>query len=339
MANLFEISSSRLQVTMAQNIRRELFPFLSPDLRTLFKAIPEGELEDLEEIRLRINAPVLLKQRTNDKYLGKDGVLTPRWETGVCCGAESMNKTVSLLCNSSLYALEEELRKGFLTLPGGHRTGFVGRAVLDRGRIKTLKQISGVNIRIARFVSGSALKIIKSLIKGNTLLNTLIISPPRAGKTTLLRDIVSILSNGFPGFSSIDVGLVDERSEIAGCREGIPQMPVGHRTDILDGCPKAEGMMMLVRSMSPQVIATDEIGRKEDAEAIEEVINAGIKLVTTVHGNSKEDILRRPVIREILEQKVFERYLVLSRKNGPGTIENVFDGEWMPLRKGGFRND
>jgi len=338
-ANLFEIYRNPVHSTIAQNIRQDLFPFLSPDLRTMFKEIPDGELEDLEEIRLRINAPVLLKQRTGDKYLGKDGVLIQRWESGACCSAESMSKTVSLLCNSSLYALEEELRKGFLTLPGGHRTGFVGRAVLDKGKIKTLKQISGVNIRIARFVTGSALRIVRFLIKNNTLLNTLIISPPRAGKTTLLRDIVAILSNGFSGFSSIDVGLVDERSEIAGCREGIPQMPVGHRTDVLDGCPKAEGMMMLVRSMSPQVIATDEIGRKEDAEAIEEVINAGIKLVTTVHGNSKEDILRRPVIKEILEQKVFERYLVLSRKNGPGTIEGIFDGEWVPLGKGGYRSD
>lgn len=333
MASLYQISDGRLPLTTVENIRQDILTFLSPDLRALFKNLPDKELADLEEIRLRVNGPVLLKQRTGDKYLAKDGMLTTRWESSVCCSAESMNRTVALLCNSSLYALEEELSKGFLTLPGGHRTGFVGRAVLDKGRIKTLKQISGVNIRIARFISGSALKIIRYLIKDNIFLNTLIISPPRAGKTTLLRDMITILSNGFPGFKSIDVGLVDERSEIAGCRDGIPQLPVGHRTDILDGCPKAEGMMMLVRSMSPQVIATDEIGRKEDAEAIEEVINAGIKLLTTVHGSSKEDILRRPVVKDILEQRVFERYVVLSRKNGPGTIENIFDGDWMPLRR------
>jgi stage III sporulation protein AA len=331
--NTFEISRSGGSFPIAQNIRQEVLPFLSPDLRMLVSQIPDYELEVLEEIRLRINAPVLLKQRTEDKYLRKDGGLSTRWEHSVYCNEENMQKTVALLCNSSLYALEEELRKGFLTLPGGHRTGFVGRAVLDRGRVRTLKQISGVNIRVARCVSGAALQIIRHLVKGGVFLNTLIISPPRAGKTTLLRDIICMLSNGFSGFSPVDVGLVDERSEIAGCREGIPQLPIGRRTDVLDGCPKGEGMMMLVRSMSPQVIATDEIGRKEDADAIEEVINAGIKLLTTVHGYNKEDILRRPVIKEILAQKVFERYVVLSRRRGPGTIENIFNEEWLPIRE------
>jgi stage III sporulation protein AA len=335
-ASLLEISKNSYSFSIAQKIRQEIFPYLSPDLRVLFNKIPDQELEVLEEIRLRINAPVLLKQRLGDKYLTKNGVLNSNWETGVLCTGETMSKTVALLCNCSIYALEEELRKGFLTLPGGHRTGFVGRAVLDGGKVRTLKHISGVNIRIARFISGSALKIIRHLIKGDNFLNTLIISPPRAGKTTLLRDIICLVSHGFPGFPAMDVGLVDERSEIAGCLDGVPQLPIGHRTDVLDGCPKAEGMMMLVRSMSPQVIATDEIGRKDDAEAIEEVINAGIKLLTTVHGYNKEDILRRPVIREILAQKVFERYVVLSRKNGPGTIENIFNEEWMPLQGRGF---
>jgi len=324
---------------MAQKIRQEIFPFLSPDLRVLFNLIPDYELEVLEEIRLRINAPVLLKQRTADKYLGEDGSLSTKWEKSVCLSGEALHKTVALLCNSSLYALEEELRKGFLTLPGGHRTGFVGRAVLEKGMVRTLKQISGINIRIARYISGPALKIIRHLIKGDSFLNTLIISPPRAGKTTLLRDIICLLSNGFPGFSSLDVGLVDERSEVAGCRDGVPQLPIGHRTDVLDACPKAEGMMMLVRSMSPQVIATDEIGRQEDADAIKEVINAGIKLLTTAHGFGKDDILKRPVIRDILAQKVFERYVVLSRKKGPGTVENIYDENWMPLWERRLNND
>jgi len=333
---LAEISREGLKRSVAAIIHQEIIPFLSPDLRTLLAKLPEVQLDTLEEIRLRVNAPVLLRQRNGDQYLGKEGGLTSRRERGYLCSSETMHKTVLLLCNSSLYALEEELRKGFITLPGGHRAGFVGRAVLDQGALKTLKQISSVNIRVARPVTGIAQKIMRHLVLGNSLRNTLIISPPRGGKTTLLRDIVAALSDGFTGFLPIDVGLVDERSEIAGCREGIVQMPVGHRTDVLDGCPKAEGMMIMVRSMAPQVIATDEIGRKEDADAIQEVINAGIKLLATVHGESKEDILRRPVIREIVEEKVFERYVILSRKKGPGTVENIYDRNWETvLPKGG----
>lgn len=331
MNNSLELAKVDFKYPIAEKIKKEIFPYLPPDLRVDFGYLPLRELDTIEEIRLRINAPILLKQKSFNKYLGKKGYLENRWDVNSLCTKDIMDKTVSLLCNSSLYALEEELRKGFLTLPGGHRAGFVGRAVLEGGKIKTIKHISGINIRIARFISGPALKIMACLLKNNIFLNTLIISPPRAGKTTLLRDIVYHLSQGFSGFSPIDVGLVDERSEIAGCLEGVPQLPIGHRTDVLDACPKAEGMMMLVRSMSPQVIATDEIGRQEDVAGMTEVINAGIKLLTTVHGLNREEIQRRPVIREILSQKVFERYIILSRKNGPGTVERIYNEEWQPL--------
>ncbi|MGI6712988.1 MAG: stage III sporulation protein AA [Bacillota bacterium] len=310
---------------------REVFPYLSPELRKLMTSLPAQYLIGLEEIRLRVNAPVLLRHHLGDSYLSVSGNLTSVRTDSFTCNKENLEKTVVLLCNSSLYALEEEMQKGYLTLPGGHRAGFVGRAVLDHGNLKTLKQISSVNIRIARFVSGCAQKLINYIVNENTVQNTLIISPPRAGKTTILRDIVTTLSDGYGNFSPIDVGIVDERSEIAGCREGIPQMPVGHRTDVLDGCPKAEGMMMLVRSMSPHVIATDEIGRYEDTKAIQEVINAGIKLVATVHGSSIKEICRRPVVQNIVKQRVFERYVILSRRKGPGTLEAIYNRDLQQI--------
>lgn len=338
MSMIYEIPAIKQENLIEEKIKKEIFPFLAPDLRILLNQLPAPEIQTLEEIRLRIHAPVLLKQRCRDQYLTSQGDLTEKWETSLTLGKGTLDKTVSLLSNSSLYALEEELQKGFLTLPGGHRVGFVGRAVLEGGKIRTLKQISGVNIRVARFVAGSAAKIIGHLVQRNTLCHTLIISPPQAGKTTLVRDIITLLSDGFPGFKSIDVGLVDERSEIAGCLDGIPQMPIGHRTDVLDGCPKAEGMMMLVRSMAPQVIATDEVGRIEDGKALEEVIHAGIKILTTVHGMGREDLLNRPVIREFIRDKVFERYVVLSRRNGPGTIEQIYDREWKPLLEGRMKS-
>lgn len=308
-------------------IEQELFPYLSPELRALLGGLSHEMINDLEEIRLRVEQPVLLRFRLGDGYLTSRGTVTKKINDALICRTEFVKKTVLLLCQSSLYAREEELQKGYLTLPGGHRAGFSGRAVLEQGRVKTLKQISGINIRIARFVKGVALPLMGYLVEGKNFLHTLIVSPPRCGKTTLLRDIVIYLSNGFTGFSSVDVGVVDERSEIAGCRDGIPQLPVGHRTDVLDGCPKAEGMMMLVRSMAPAVIATDEIGRLEDVVAVQEVLNAGIKLLVTAHGSDLEELGQRPGIGEIVRQQVFERYVILSRKFGPGTVEAVLNRE------------
>jgi len=145
----------------------------------------------------------------------------------------------------------------------------------------------------------------------------------------MLRDLIRQISSGIPrlGFPGLTVGLVDERSEIAGCYRGIPQRDVGIRTDVLDGCPKAIGMMMLLRSMSPQVIATDEIGRREDVDALEEVLNAGVKILTTAHGSSLADLSERPVLSNLIRSKIFERFVILGRSRGVGTIEDIIDGK------------
>ena len=153
----------------------------------------------------------------------------------------------------------------------------------------------------------------------------MILSPPQMGKTTLIRDLARQLSNGFPGFSGVKVGIVDERSEIAGCYQGIPQNDVGVRTDILDGCPKATGIIMLIRSMSPNVIITDEIGKPKDVMAIEDALNAGITIITTAHSHGLEDARRRPILKSLLENNVFQRIMVLGNSLGTGTLEKVYD--------------
>lgn len=181
------------------------------------------------------------------------------------------------------------------------------------------------------------MKIIKHIIDNKNskseVYNTLIISPPQCGKTTLLRDITRVLSNGVKEMDQkgIKVGLIDERSEIAACHKGLPQFDIGIRTDILDRCPKSIGMIMMVRSMSPQVIVTDEIGGEGDKDAIVSILNAGVKIIATAHGFNISELKAGEKFWGLIEDKVFERYIVLSNINGPGTVEEIIDGTSMTL--------
>lgn len=305
--------------------------------------LPPGQIADLEEIRLRQGRPLVLRIGQRDLGMLPDGRLSARLPESYQVSAPDVQKTLQLLSNSSVYALEEELRHGFITVRGGHRVGLVGRAVMDKGQIKTLKQIAGLNFRIARQVIGAADGVMPHLIRlgEGRPYHTLIISPPQCGKTTLLRDIIRQMSNGVPGLNwpGVNVAVVDERSEIAGCFEGIPQHDLGARTDVLDNCPKAEGMVMVIRSMSPQVIATDEIGRERDVSAIEDILCAGITLLTTVHGQSLAELEQRPALRTLLGQRIFERYVILSRRRGAGTVEAVIDGKSLKTLWGDWRNE
>mgnify|MGYP005844007141 CR=1 FL=1 len=310
-----------------------ILPVLPGNIRFLFASLTDSIKRGMEEIRLRQERPLIICLNDRDIFIGREGSLTCNAGEAYVVTSSDMERLVHLVSGSSLYALEEELKNGFITLPGGHRVGITGKTVLEGGKVKTLKYLSGCNIRISREIKGSAAAVIPYVIdiKGGGIYHTLLVSPPRCGKTTILRDIVRQISNGvselcFPGMT---VGLVDERSEIAGCYRGIPQRDVGVRTDVLDGCPKAEGMMMLLRSMGPQVIAVDEIGRREDVEALEEVLNAGVKILATAHGSSLGELAERPVLGEMIRCKMIERYIIIGRSRGVGTIEDILDGKSM----------
>ena len=317
------------------DIKKQICPFLAPKIRAIIDQLPYELLAKTEEIRLRYSRPLVICWAGGESYLGEEGPVAGPGEAYLLSG-EDLRQTIELISSYSLYAFEDEIRQGYLTIPGGHRVGLAGRAVLEKGTIKVLRDINSCNIRIARQIRGAAERVLPFLIdrKLGRVFHSLIISPPQGGKTTLLRDLARIISNGISvlGQRGQKVGIVDERSEIAGCFRGVPQLDIGLRTDVLDACPKAEGIMLMLRSLSPQVIITDELGRPEDTRAVEEAVHAGVSIIASAHGSCLEEVMQRPILREMLEKNYFERLVFLSNKRGPGTLEMIIEGErGLPL--------
>ena len=288
-----------------------------------FSCVSNAFFEDIEEIRLRVDKPVVIYKKGEELSISENGEILGDIHKGYITGKDDIKKTLELMSGYSLYAFEEELKYGYLTLQGGHRVGLTGRVVSENNRIVTIKNINGINIRVSHEVVGCSDSIIGCLT--NPVRHTMIISPPACGKTTLLRDIVRNISSGNKEFLGQTVGVVDERSEIGGCYRGIPQNDIGDRTDILDACPKALGMSMLLRTMSPKVIAVDEIGSKDDVYAIEEVINAGVKIICTVHGKNIDELLTKPALGNLIRQNIFERYVILGYEGLPGKVFAIYD--------------
>lgn len=315
----------------------ELIKIFAMSIRTILTkaAIDFGQVQ---EIRLRAEQPLVINYRGCEYFVSKSGRLEQVDISSYVITRRDLNETMEYIANYSLYAYEEELRQGFLTIQGGHRVGVAGRIVLENDRVKHIKYISFINVRLSHEIKGCADKVMPYLVKDKRICHTLIISPPRCGKTTLLRDMIRQISNGGKYLEGNSVGVVDERSEIGGAYLGVPQNDLGIRTDLLDCCPKGTGMMMLIRSMSPKVIAVDEIGDYEDIKAIESVVNCGCRLIATVHGIDIEDIRKKPLFKRLLDEQVFERYISLHNLGGVGTVKMITDEEGQILYKGGTKN-
>lgn len=301
-----------------KNQKKQIIRVLSESIQKIIEQ-ERMDFSELQEIRLRIGQPVTVL------YQNEELILPTMYSEKKRLGKQEMKETIEHISNYSLYAYEHELKQGFITIEGGHRVGMAGQVIMEGGKIKNMKYISSINIRVSHEVLDCANKIFPYITYNKQMYHTLIISPPRCGKTTLLRDVIRQISDGNRWIKGCTVGVVDERSELGGCYLGVIQNNLGMRTDILDRCPKADGMIMLIRSMAPQVVAVDEIGAKEDVHAIEYAMHCGCKMLATAHGDSMEEICKKPIFEKLIREKRFERYVILSNRYRLGWIEAVYD--------------
>jgi len=279
-------------------------------LRQEALSLPEGDRARAEELRLRAGWPMTAVLPEGERPLG-----------GPPVEGRELEQLVEIASRASLHTVLDQVRRGYLTFEGGHRIGLCGTAALREGEIHALRAISSANLRIARQVKGAAAPVLDGLCPGGRLADTLILAPPGLGKTTLLRDLIRSVSEG-EGCTPLRVSLADERGEVAAMYNGRPQLEVGRRTDVAEGCPKAQGLMLLLRAMNPQVLAVDEITAPEDVGALITAAGGGVTLLATAHGEGRAGLERRPLYRPLLDEGLF-RFLVRIRREGERRIHTI----------------
>lgn len=276
--------------------------------------------ENIREIRLRTGRGLILETSEGERMLDASGRAVISEKEAYRVTEADVKNALELLTGYSLYAFEEELRQGYFTVEGGHRIGVAGRGVVENGHVQRMGTIASINFRVAHECKGCSEELFRSLYGDGQYYHTLLFAPAGCGKTTFLRDLIRLLSN-----AGQRVGVADERSELAACHYGIPQHDLGMRTDVMDGCPKAEAMMMLLRSMTPQILAADEIGMEADVFAIRAAVGSGCKVVASAHGGSFEELVRNPVLRTLWEERRFERYVCLEKIKNSFGVKEIYD--------------
>lgn len=290
-------------------------------LKTKLINLPEEIKNNTAEIRLRTGKPVMLFGKGGSVYLSSGQGVSQNKEGAFICYSEDMNDIFSRLCSFSVHSHLQSIVGGFITIQGGHRVGICGTAVTDgSGNIISVRDISSLNIRIAREKIGCSKAIYNTLFH-SSLQSIIIAGPPMSGKTTVLRDLVKSLSDGTP---SRKVCVIDERQEIAAMNAGFCQRDVGVNTDVFDLYPKEKAVVSALRTMSPEIIAMDELCSERETEAIGLAVNSGVRFIVTVHASDYAEILSRPLLHRLLRTYSFEK-LVLLKKDRPGEVEGIYD--------------
>lgn len=291
--------------------------YLPERIKNALMGIGSNILSELEEIRIRAEQPLMGVFADSDRFIGIDGSLSDDPRNALIVTYQEIREIFYLICDHSVYAYQEDIVRGFITIKGGHRVGICGSVLYEGDQIKGMKDISSLNIRLSREHRGCANSIFGHVVRGQRdIYNTLILSPPRCGKTTILRDLCRLISQGGQGFYGLRTAVIDERSELAANYRGIPQNDLGPRTDILDGCRKSEGIEMVLRGMAPHVIVVDELGGARDAQAVRLAWNAGVRLIATAHAFGPEDFKKRPGVGQLAGNDGFERIILLGMDKG-----------------------
>lgn len=297
----------------------------------LYKILQQNiNFNDLYEVRLRLNKPIIINLKNKTKYVTNYGVSVSSKEA-IICNKDILNSVINTSTKHSIYAFNDQIKQGFIWVEGGIRLGVIGQAVLEHGKVKTIKNFSSINIRFPHEVVGCSKPTLKYLLTQKSIYNTLIISSPGAGKTTFLRDLSYQLGLVY---SNLNLLIIDERNELASAVDGIDQLSVGNNADVISGIGKKEGFELGIRSMNPHVIFTDEIANTEDIEAINYASGCGVKVIASTHSLDLNSLKTKANFKQLINNKVFNRYVILSARKGAGTIENIYDENFNKLMWG-----